>query len=211
MIKIKIFQFNAFGENTFVLYDESKACCVVDPGMNKPVEQKVLSNFLSEKALKPLFMLNTHCHIDHVLGNAFLREKYGLKLYAPPHEDEVLAHLPAQAMLFGQQATPSPQIDVLVRHGEKIRFANSELEVRHIGGHSPGSSIYVAHNENFIIAGDVLFHQSIGRTDLPGGNHNQLIEGIEKQIFSLPDHYVVFPGHGQKTTVGHEKRNNPFF
>ncbi len=215
MLQIKTFTFNDFQENTYLLYDESKECIIIDPGCYHASERDALTDFITDKKLKPVRLLNTHCHLDHVFGNAFVAEKYnlGLEIHAKD-----LPMLQAYASvcarwgvlldtISGKQPVPSR----FMEDGETITFGkNASLEVVFVPGHSPGSVAFFCKEQNFAIAGDVLFYGSIGRTDLPGGNHATLIESIKTRIFPLGDAVTVYSGHGMKTSVGFEKRNNPF-
>ncbi len=210
MISLKKFTFNPYQENTYVLFDETGACAIIDPGMYDGAEQNHLVNFIKESNLKPTLLLNTHCHIDHVLGNKFVFDQWGLKPQFHQGELNVLQAVASYAPQMGMQYDLSPEPVIFLSERGNVYFGNSTLELVFAPGHSPAHLCFYAKEENFLIGGDVLFYQSIGRTDLPGGNHQQLITSIKETLFLLPDDCEVFPGHGQSTTIGFEKINNPF-
>ncbi|MDQ7948524.1 MAG: MBL fold metallo-hydrolase [Pedobacter sp.] len=210
MITLKKFTFNPYQENTYVLYDETGSCVIIDPGMYDGSEQNELATLVRDLALKPERLLNTHCHIDHVLGNKFVFDNWGLKPEFHEGELPILEAIPGYAPQMGMhyELSPAP-IDFLPETGN-LKFGNSELQLIFAPGHSPAHLCFYAAAENFLIGGDVLFYRSIGRTDLPGGNHQQLIQSIKENLWPLPDDCEVFPGHGPSTTIGFEKMNNPF-
>jgi len=210
MINLKQFTFNPYQENTYVLFDETKECAIIDPGMYEGFEQNELVDFIRNQGLKPVLLLNTHCHIDHVLGNKFVYDQWGLKPQFHAGELPLLYRVVSYAPQMGFRYEISPEPEVFLGETGKVSFGNSELELIFAPGHSPAHLCFYAKNENFLIGGDVLFFRSIGRTDLPGGNHQQLIESIKNNLFVLPDDCEVFPGHGPSTTIGYEKVNNPF-
>lgn len=210
MIHVASFTFNPFQENTYVLYDETKECIIIDPGCYTENERKQLKAFITKEALKPVRLINTHCHLDHICGNAFIAKEYGLKLEAHEGEKVVLDASVAHGQMYGFVFEPSPAIENYLKEGEKLSFGNSELDILFTPGHSPASISFYSAKDNFVIAGDVLFFMSIGRTDLPGGNHQTLLDSIKRELFTLPEETEVYNGHGQKTTVGFEKANNPF-
>lgn len=210
MINIKKFTFNPYQENTYILFDETGDCVIIDPGMYDGAEQNQLVNFVKETNLKPVLLLNTHCHIDHVLGNKFVFDQWGLKPQFHKGELFVLQSVASYAPQMGMHYELSPEPEVFLEETGKINFGQSELTLVFAPGHSPAHLCFFAKNENFLIGGDVLFYRSIGRTDLPGGNYQQLIDSIKNNVFQLPDDCEVFPGHGPSTTIGFEKINNPF-
>lgn len=210
MIRLQKFTFNPYQENTYVLFDESKECVIIDPGMYDGREQNQLASFINENDLKPVLLLNTHCHIDHVLGNKFVFDHWGLKPQFHQGELYILQAVPGYAPQMGMRYELSPEPETFLPESGTVYFGNSQLELIFAPGHSPAHLCFYAREENFLIGGDVLFHQSIGRTDLPGGNHQQLINSIKQQLFVLPNDCEVFPGHGPSTTIGFEKLNNPF-
>ena len=209
-MEIKKFTFNPYQENTYVLYDESGACVIIDPGMYTGAEQNELVAFIKANNLKPERLLNTHCHIDHVLGNKFVFDNWGLKPEFNKGELYILQAVAGYAPQMGMQYELSPEPEHFLPETGTIEFGNSSLKLIFAPGHSPAHLCFYAEKENFLIGGDVLFYRSIGRTDLPGGNHQQLIDSIKNSVFLLPDDCEVFPGHGPSTTIGFEKMNNPF-
>lgn len=211
MIEVASFVFNPFQENTYVLYDETKDCIIIDPGCYTENERKQLKTFIKNNDLKPVALLNTHCHLDHICGNAFVANEYKLKLEAHKGEKVVLEASVAHGQMYGFVFEPSPAISKYIDEGDTIKFGNSELEILLTPGHSPASICFYSKKDGFVIGGDVLFFMSIGRTDLPGGNHQQLLNSIKEKLFVLPNEIKVYNGHGQPTQIGFEKQNNPFF
>ena len=204
--------FNPFQENTYLVYDETKECVVFDPGCYEAYEKKELFEKIKELGLKPVRLINTHCHIDHVFGNKFIAETFNLELECHRGELTVLQYVPQACMMYGiPYPEPSPMPGAFLEEGQKVNFGNTELDILFTPGHSPASICFYSAKDKFVIAGDVLFRESIGRTDLPGGNFDTLINSIKTQLFSLPDEVVVYPGHGPHTNVGYEKKHNPFF
>ena len=210
MVTIQAFTFNPFEENTYILFDETKECIIIDPGCSNDEERKELVDFIKEEELKPVRLLNTHCHIDHVLGNSFIANKYNLGLEIHEEDLQILHSLPQVSHLYGLNAEQSVEPSVFLNEGDRIKFGNATLDILFTPGHSPGSICFVSHADKFIIGGDVLFYGSIGRTDLPGGDHETLLNSIRTKLFVLEDEFAVFSGHGQETNIGFEKKNNPF-
>lgn len=210
MINIKQFTFNPVSENTYVLFDETNECVIIDPGMYDATEQNAMVRFIKEKSLKPVLLLNTHCHYDHVFGNKFVYDQWGLRPQFHKGELYVLQAIPGYVPQMGLSYELSPEPEVFLQETGSVKFGNSQLELIFAPGHSPAHLCFYAPIDNFLIGGDVLFYTSIGRTDLPGGNHSQLISSIKNNLFLLPDDCKVYPGHGQPTTIGFEKQNNPF-
>lgn len=210
MIEIKKFVFNGFEENTWVLYDETKACVIIDPGCSTPAEQQELDDFIRIRNLKPVGVYNTHLHIDHMFGNEYVMNKYNLKLLIHPDGVHFLNTAVGFASVFGYDLQGVPAHQGEMREGEVIRFGNSELEVIETPGHAAGSFCFINRPQKFVIVGDVLFRGSIGRTDLPSGDFDQLMDSIKNKLFSLGDDFLVYCGHGPETTIGEERRENPF-
>ncbi|WEK19492.1 MAG: MBL fold metallo-hydrolase [Candidatus Pedobacter colombiensis] len=210
MISIKQFTFNPVRENTYILFDETGECVIIDPGMYDAAEQNAVVNFIKDQNLKPVLLLNTHCHYDHVFGNKFVYDNWGLKPQFHKGELYVLQAIPGYVPQLGLHYELSPEPEVFLPESGKVNFGNSQLELIFAPGHSPAHLCFYAAADNFLIGGDVLFYCSIGRTDLPGGNHLQLINSIKNNLFILPDDCKVYPGHGQSTTIGFEKQHNPF-
>ncbi|MET4081242.1 hydroxyacylglutathione hydrolase [Pedobacter sp. UYP30] len=212
MLTIKTFTFNAYSENTYVLYDETKECVIIDPGMYDGVEENALASFVKGNGLKPVLLLNTHCHLDHVFGNKFIFDTYGLKPQFNKGELDILQAIPGYAPQMGfNNYQLSPEPDTFLPETGTVTFGNSSLDLIFAPGHSPAHLCFYSKEDQFLIGGDVLFYGSIGRTDLPGGNHSQLIDNIQTKLFLLPDDCKVYPGHGPATSIGFEKANNPFF
>ncbi|MCY1536993.1 Hydroxyacylglutathione hydrolase GloC [compost metagenome] len=210
MISVKKFTFNPYQENTYILYNDQNEGVIIDPGMNDGFEQNKVVDFIKEKGIRLVRLLNTHCHIDHVLGNKFVFDQWNLKPEFHPNELPLLQAVAGYAPQMGIRYELSPEPEVFLPESGTIAFGNSILRLIFAPGHSPAHLCFYAEEENFLIGGDVLFYQSIGRTDLPGGDYNQLIESIQHNLFALPDDCEVFPGHGPSTTIGFEKLNNPF-
>lgn len=210
MISVQSFTANPYQENAYVLFDESNECIIIDPGAYTSQEQNELSHFIESSQLKPVKLLNTHCHIDHVLGNAFVHSMYGLLPEFHSLELELLHAIPGYAPQMGIRYELSPLPKTFLPETGNIAFGQSTLELIFAPGHSPGHLCFYSPADNFLIGGDVLFYQSIGRTDLPGGNHQQLLDNIKHKLFNLPTDCVVYPGHGPSTQIGFEKAHNPF-
>ncbi|MBS7565842.1 MBL fold metallo-hydrolase [Mucilaginibacter sp. Bleaf8] len=211
MAKIKAFPNNPYQENTYLLYDDSGECAIIDPGMYTGAEQDAVVNFIKSNDLKPVLLLNTHCHIDHVLGNKFVFDQYGLKPQFHEGEMVVLQAMPAWAQQSGIRYELSPLPDTYLPETGTVSFGNTTLQLIFAPGHSPAHLCFYSEADQLLVGGDVLFRNSIGRTDLPGGNHTQLLSNIREKLFTLPDDVVVYPGHGPETTIGFEKATNPFF
>jgi len=207
---IAIFTFNPFAENTYITYDDSKECVIFDPGCSNSDEQRQLTDFIESNGLKPVKLVNTHCHIDHVLGNKFISEKYGLPLVSHKGEVGVLAMQPQISTMYGIAYDPSPDISEYLDDGDTLVFGNTALKVLFTPGHSPASISFYNEEAGIVIGGDVLFQGSIGRTDLPGGDFETLAKSIREKLYVLPDDVVVYCGHGPSTTIGVEKKTNPF-
>ncbi|MBS1620114.1 MAG: MBL fold metallo-hydrolase [Bacteroidetes bacterium] len=210
MLNVKTFTFNPFGENTYVLYNDKSRCCIIDPGCYFPEERDGLKIFIEKSGLEPVLLLNTHCHIDHVFGNKFIHETWGLVPHIHELEKNVLEYAPAFGAEWGLSFENYEGQLIFLNIKEKIKFGDDELEIRFVPGHSPGSVCFYYEAGRFVIGGDVLFNGSIGRTDLPGGDFDTLIHSIQTQLFTLPDDTKVYSGHGPMTTIGFEKMNNPF-
>jgi len=208
--KVNRFVFNSFGVNTYILADDTGKCLVVDPACQYAGEETELLGFITGNHLDPVGMVNTHFHIDHIVGNNFVCKAFNLR----PQCHKKCKMLWETATEFG--AAFGIKIENLIipidflSEGDKIQFGNSSVEVRYTPGHADGSICLVNHAERYVIAGDVLFRDSIGRTDLPTGNFDVLYESITTKLFTLPDDYIVYPGHGPETSIGYEKMNNPF-
>ena len=211
MIKIQSFTFNGFQENTYVLFDESKKCIIIDPGCYEQNEKLELERFIVDNELEPVKLINTHCHIDHVLGNRFVAEKWGLDLEMHELDLPTLRSVKDYCQLYGfHNYEESPEPSTFLKEGDKIHFGNSSLDVLFAPGHAPGHIVLYSKEQHFVIGGDVLFQMSIGRTDLPGGDYDTLISSIKDKLLPLDEQTKVYSGHGPSTTIGYEKTNNPF-
>jgi glyoxylase-like metal-dependent hydrolase (beta-lactamase superfamily II) len=210
MVRIKTFVFNPFEENTYLLMDETGVTVIVDPGCYDAEEQHVLKTYINENDLKISALLNTHAHIDHVLGNAYVKETYEVQLHMNRGDLPVLHANPALAGMYGFPEYKMIEPDHFPEEGEQIKFGNSTLEVLTVPGHSPGHLAFYDRQNGYVVVGDVLFSGSIGRTDLPGGDFDTLIDSIHRKLFPLGDAVRVYPGHGPVTEIGIEKRSNPF-
>jgi len=210
MLTVKSFEFSPIQENTYILYNEFNNAMIIDPGCYFDGEKETLADFIDKMKLTPKMLLNTHCHLDHVFGNKFVAEKYGLTLRIHEGEKKVLEFAPASGLMYNMPFDNYNGAFDFIKEGEVIDLDNDSLEALFTPGHSPASLSFYNKKDGFVIGGDVLFRQSIGRTDLPGGDLDTLIESIRTQLFVLPDDTKVFSGHGPVTTVGYEKRNNPF-
>lgn len=210
-MKLQKFTFNPFQENTYIIYDESKEALIIDPGCYDSLEEKELADFIESNGLKPVRLLNTHAHIDHVFGNQFINDKYDLELELHELDFPILEAAALAAQTYGLNYKESPKAGKKLVEGEYIEFGNTKLKIIHVPGHAPGHVVFYNEAEKIIIGGDVLFRGSIGRTDLPGGNHQQLLDQIRQKLFVLPTDVTVYPGHGPETTIGYELSHNPFF
>jgi len=202
---------NPWQVNTYILSDETGECVIIDPGCFSKEEQKQLTDFITEKELKPVRLIHTHLHLDHVFGTRFVAEKYNLKPEAHPDDEFFINITKDYALQFGVTLEENPpQLENYLNDGDEVKFGNTVLKVIHIPGHSPGGITFYDKEGEILIAGDVLFRDSIGRTDLPGGDYDILINNIKTKLLILPEKTVVYPGHGPSTTIGYEKDSNPF-
>ncbi len=207
---IKIFVFSPFQVNTVLLYDESRQCVIIDPACYEKKEEEILVDYVIDNGLTVKMVLNTHCHIDHIFGNNFLTNEFNIPLKA--HNDSLLFIEKAKefAEAFGFEVNEQVTPQYFLKEGDIIKFGNQELEVIYTPGHADGSICFYQRKDGFLLCGDVLFKSGIGRTDLPTGDYDKLIKNINDKLMVLPDDVVVYPGHGPETTIGEEKRNNPF-
>lgn len=209
-MNIKTFVFNPFYENTYVISSNKGNCLIIDPGCYEDFERKELTDFIEIEGLKVREIINTHCHIDHVLGNDFLKGEYNVQLKIPINEQEVYNAVPVLAPQWGITGYHQATVDEYLKEGDTIMLDELTLEIIEVPGHSPGHLIFYEKTEKIILGGDVLFRESIGRTDLPGGDHNALLINIQEKLYTLHEDVIVYPGHGPSTTIGHERKNNPF-
>ena len=210
-MKIKRFIFNPFQENTFVLYDKSRECVIIDSGCYEKAEEKELEDFITENKLKPVALLNTHCHIDHILGNQFVAEKWGVELQMHKDDLPLLENAGQISKMYAlENYSGSPYPKHFLKDGDTFSFGKSKLDVIFTPGHAPGHICFYSKQHNFIISGDVIFQMSIGRTDLPFGDYDTLINSITKKIFPLPGQTQIHCGHGPSTVLNYEREHNPF-
>lgn len=210
MLSIHSFCFNAFQENTYVLFNEQKEAIIVDPGCYLRNEQESLAEFINTNELSPLLLLNTHCHLDHVFGNTFVSEKYGLTALFHQNEQAVIDRLPQGGARWGVPCEPYKGKVQYIDQDEIIQFGQDTFKVLLTPGHSPGSVCFYHEKQDFLIGGDLIFKDGVGRTDLPGSNPLDLIKSITQQILPLPDSMTIYSGHGPATTLGREKAANPY-
>jgi glyoxylase-like metal-dependent hydrolase (beta-lactamase superfamily II) len=211
-MKIKSFTFNPFQENTYIVYDETKECLIIDPGCYTDNEKTILKEFINNEQLKPVKLINTHCHIDHILGNKFTSEQWDIELYIHKKDLPMLEHASSISKSYGlEEYEQSPYPKFFLNEGDKITFGNSDFEILYTPGHAPGHICLYNQDNSLLIGGDVIFQGSIGRTDLPGGDYTTLIKSIKEKIFKLPKNTEILCGHGPSTNLEFEQKNNPFF
>ena len=210
MLQIKSFQFSPIQENTYLLYNEFNDCIIIDPGCYFDAEKEELAAFIYDNKLNPVMLLNTHCHLDHVFGNKMVAEKYNLTLQIHEKEKAVLAFAPTSGLMYDLPFDNYIGDVILLNEGNHIKLGNDALKILLTPGHSPGSLSFYCQQDKFVISGDVLFKNSVGRSDLPGGNHEQLIKSIKDHLLTLPNDTIVYSGHGPATTVGEERKENPY-
>lgn len=211
-MKIKRFEFNMFPVNCYVVSDETREAVVIDPGCHTDAEKQALHDYIERNGLTLKHLLCTHLHLDHIFGSDYVVRTYGLKLEANQADEFLLEKAPQHSRMFGVEwkGMPAP-VGHYLHDGDTIAFGHTRLEAIHVPGHSPGSLVFHCPEEKCIFSGDVLFQGSIGRADLAGGNFDELRDSICSRLFCLPDDTVVYPGHGASTSIGAEKRDNPFF
>ena len=210
-MQIQVFTFNQFFENTIIVFDKTKECVIIDPGCYTISEKDTLQKYISINNLIPVKLINTHCHIDHILGNNFIAKTYDLELEMNANDMELIKSSNEIAQLYGftdYEMSPLPK--KFLNEGDTLEFGNSQFKILFTPGHAPGHISLYSEKDGLLISGDVLFNNSIGRTDLPGGNYDLLIESIKNKIFTLNDNTIVYCGHGPSTTIGNERLNNPF-
>jgi hydroxyacylglutathione hydrolase len=205
------FVFSPIEVNTYILAGQSGDCAIIDCGCYGNNESEELSAFIKKKNLKPVLLLNTHCHLDHIFGNGFILERFNLKPLSSEYEEKNRNAATQHAELFGLTMDNPPEPGGFITDGQVIVFGNTELVALHVPGHTAGSLAFYSKNDNCVFTGDALFAGSIGRTDLPGGNYETLIKSITSKLFVLPPSTVVYPGHGNETTIEKELKSNPFF
>lgn len=201
-----------FGINTYVVVDEAtKKCAVVDPGMIEPEEENALVNYIERNGLTVTHVINTHLHVDHAVGDKFVADKFKVPVLGHKSDETLGARMQQQAMMFGmREKLDAVSLTSYLEDGDKVKVGEGELDVLHVPGHSPGSIALYDPEGKYVIVGDALFDGSIGRTDLPGGDFRTLINSIRSKLLTLPDDTMVYPGHGPATTIGREKKYNPY-
>lgn len=209
-MSIRTLVFNPFQENTYILFDETKECIIVDAGCYSTNDQQELVAFIQQNELKPKLAVNTHGHVDHVLGNAFIKETFNIPIAGHPEDLPLIQMASKHALMYGFSIEDVPTIDQNLNHNDTITFGNTTLKVIHTPGHSLGGICLLNETEKFLISGDTLFNGSIGRTDLPGGSYDQLLNSIGQRLMTLDDDITIYPGHGDPSTIGEEKTSNPF-
>ncbi|AQG82268.1 MBL fold metallo-hydrolase [Spirosoma montaniterrae] len=208
---IKVFEFSPFSENTYVIADDAtNEAVLIDPGCYDQDEKEALGRFIQENNLTIKHLLLTHAHLDHVFGVTYAKRKFGVKVYLHPKDQVIYNDVPTRCVLYGLRGYEHSTIDSFLAEGDQIRFGNTVLDVVFTPGHAPGHVAFINHADRYVVGGDVLFRNSIGRTDFPYCNHADLLKSIRTKFFTLPDDYVVYPGHMEPTTIEHEKRTNPF-
>lgn len=211
-MQIKKFEFNPFDENTYLIWDEeTRETAVVDPGCYFQEEEKEIEYYISRGNLKLKYILNTHCHIDHIFGIKFFKQKYNCDYYVPENDLELLNNASEQANFMGLDFNSIITPDKLITENLILTLGNIEIKFIYTPGHTPGEVCLYFKNEKICLTGDVLFNRGIGRTDLWGGDYETLINSINNKLFTLPDDVAIYPGHGVKSDIGFEKSNNPFF
>lgn len=211
MLKIKSFVFSPIQENTYLLYNEFNECIIIDPGCYGSEEEDELRSFITQSKLTPRMLLNTHCHLDHVFGNKFVADTYELTLHLHEKEQKLLDYAPTSGLMYNLPFVNYSGTYVYLKQDDQVKLGDDVLDVIEAPGHSPGHICFYCAKQDFIISGDVLFNRSIGRTDLPGGDHQTLLKNIREKLFVLPGQTRVYSGHGPETNIGDEKKYNPFF
>lgn len=210
MINIRTFTFNSFQVNTYLLSDETKEAILIDPACDSLKENELLIDYIEQNSLILKKIVNTHGHIDHIVGINKIKEHFNVPFLIHEGDNFLLETAMQSAAIFGFNLVSVPFPDSFLNEGDGLSFGNSKIELLHVPGHSPGSIVFYSPENNFIIAGDVLFNGSIGRTDLPGGDYDTLIAGIKQKLLTLPGKTVTYPGHGPSTTIQNEITTNPF-
>jgi glyoxylase-like metal-dependent hydrolase (beta-lactamase superfamily II) len=210
VLKIKSFVFSPIQENTYLLYNEFNQCAIIDPGCYFDAEKEELTQFIKDNSLTVIHLLNTHCHLDHVFGNKYAAETYSLTPQIHKKEEQVLAFAPTSGLMYDLPFDNYTGQPLFLKEGDVVTIGKDELLVIETPGHSPGHICFYNKAQGFLIGGDVLFNRSIGRTDLPGGNYDELIKNIKEKLLVLPNKTIVYSGHGETTTIGEEKVENPY-
>lgn len=208
---IQAFEFSPFQENTYIIADDvTNEAVIIDPGCYEQAEKEALGRFIESHKLNIKYLLLTHSHLDHVFGVAYVKRKFNIKAYLHESDMVIFNDVPTRCAIYGLRGFEPSTIDEFLKEGDQFRFGNTVLDVIFVPGHAPGHVAFVNHAERYVVGGDVLFNGSVGRTDFPYSNHADLINSIRNKFFTLPDDYVVYAGHMEPTTIGQEKRTNPF-
>lgn len=208
---IQAFEFSPFQENTYVISDEAtREAVIIDPGCYEQEEKEALARYVADHQLTIKYLLLTHSHLDHVFGVAYVKRKFGVKAYLHERDMVIFNDVPTRCAIYGLRGYEPTEIDAFLKEGDRFRFGNTALDVIFVPGHAPGHVAFVNHADRYVVGGDVLFRGSVGRTDFPYCNHADLIDSIRTQFFTLPDDYTVYAGHMEPTTIGEEKKTNPF-
>lgn len=203
--------FSPIEVNTYILADKSGDCAIIDCGCYDKGEFEQMTDLIERKKLKPVLLLNTHCHLDHIFGNGMVLNEYGLKTYCHESEEANRKNSVQHALFFGLSMEAPPEPAGFLNDGEEIRFGSVILKALHVPGHAPGSLAFYSEKDNAVFTGDALFAGNIGRTDLPGGDYDSLINSIKNRLLTLPAETVVYSGHGEESSIGDELRHNPYF
>ncbi len=210
MVNIKSFTFSPFAENTYILYDDTQEAIVIDPGCYTQEEKEEVRNFILTHNLSLKAIILTHAHLDHIFGAAYLKRMFAVEIYMHALEKPIMADFEPRCKIWGLPGCEPVEAQHFFKEGEQFNFGNTTLDIIHVPGHSPGHVAFINKENNFVISGDCLFYRSIGRTDLPMGDYNTLIQSIKTKLFTLPENYTVYAGHMEPTTIGDEKRLNPY-
>jgi len=211
IMKIYKLIFSPIEVNTYILAENSGDCAIIDCGCYDKEECEILENFIKDHHLNPVLLLNTHSHLDHVFGNRFILEKYGLRTFSSELDEINRKNAKQHAMLFGLTMDEPPEPEGFIIDNQSVTFGTTKLLTLHVPGHTSGSLAFYCENDGCVFTGDALFSGSIGRTDLPGGDYDTLIKSIKNRLFVLPPSTVVYPGHGNETTIEREMKTNPYF
>jgi hydroxyacylglutathione hydrolase len=209
-IEVHCFTVGPFQENTYVVVHDNKKITIVDPGVSNSSEESSLKDWIENIQLPVQQIINTHCHIDHVLGNDFCVSQFNAPLYYSAKDEYNLERAIQMSEMWSIAYKPSPRATQYIEEGDAILWGTNPVEIWHVPGHCTGHLAFIDYENKCVFSGDVLFYESIGRIDLPGGNADEIEQSIQR-LYTLPNDFVLFCGHGQPTTIGHEKRHNPFF
>ncbi len=209
-MQIKRFVFNPFQVNTYVLYDETKEAIIIDAAMMTASEQSTFKQFIEENKLKIKGLYNTHGHMDHIAGSAWIKREYAIQPSGHKADDTLIETALSHAAVYGIEMEKPEAVSNYIDENNLLQFGNQRLKIKHIPGHSPGGLAFIHHTQKIAFTGDSLFASSIGRTDFPGGNMSQLISAIQEKLLSLDGEYTIYPGHGHESTIQEEIENNPY-